>query len=69
MGNRGFVAAGCVCNRVLTRSNGVTARLSVACTTLDMFYSLVRAVTVEPVAAAMIFAWKGSMAVVGRRRA
>ncbi len=52
-------AGGCVCSRVFTTSKGVTTgMLSILCEfgRLRDHHSLVRAVTVEPVAAAMSFA-------------
>ena len=61
-GNSGRGLGGCVCRRVLTRSNGVTGRMSNFNQKIDKKkYGLVNAVRVEPVAAATSFAWKTSM--------
>lgn len=60
-GNSGRGLGGCVCRRVLTRSNGVTGGMSKFHHKIDKKYGLVKAVRVEPVAAATSFAWKTSM--------
>lgn len=47
---------GCVCNRVLATSKGVTRKIHQNDINLEKLYALVKAVSVEPVAAAMSFA-------------